>query len=161
MKIDFVYSIYNEISEYVTMITHPKDYSFLRSVVWNPLFILKGCINRKKNLIRAKKSWKPIESDVSKAFRNLNLKLKEEVITCYVHNTGCEGGFNVDSNRIHVRISRVNEGEFLGAVIHELVHLATTKKGQDYTEGENITDSYLAKKPLSDILKRMAGISRI
>jgi hypothetical protein len=155
MIIGFKYSIKNSIYQYINMLLHYRDFSLLRSVVWNPLFIFVYGVNQKKYINKAELIWKPLEKEVTDVFSTLGLKLKSNDIICFLHGISCEGWFDIDNNEIHVRSSNVTDGEFAGTVIHELVHLATVEKGQSYDEGEAIIDEYLSKNPLSEILVKI------
>lgn len=156
MNISFKYSFVNEVTEYKYLITHPQEYKQLRSVVWNPLYILLLSLFRKSYLSRAESAWKPIESDVESAFKVLKLKLPKDNLICYVHSISCEGWYNPTKNCVHARITKCkNLGEFAGSVIHELLHLATYKTELNYTQREKIVDNYVARPPLSTIVTKI------
>ena len=155
MNVAFKYNLSYELKEYLDLLIHYKDNLNLRSVIWNPLYTINFLINKKNIINKATTIWKPLEKEVTEAFKKLDLELPKENITCYVHSIGCEGWYNVDKNHIQVRLSKCGDGEFAGAIIHELVHLATWKEGNDYMERENIADNYISKKPLLDIVTKI------
>ena len=159
MNISFKYSFVREVTEYKYLITHPQEYKQLRSVVWNPLYILLLSLFRKLYLSRAESVWKPIEPEVENAFKVLKLKLPKDNLVCYVHGISCEGWYNPAKNCVHARITKCkNLGEFAGSVIHELLHLATYKNELDYNQREKIVDGYIAKQPLSSIVRKIGDV---
>lgn len=156
MKVIFKYSVIKELAEYFTLLTHPKDYKHLRSVVWNPTYILAYSLKRKNVLAEAESIWGPLEAGATEAFSKQGLSLLRENVICYVHSVGCEGWYDFDKKQIHVRLSEcTNPGNFAGTVIHELIHLAVCKNGQGYDERERLVDSYTNKSPLLELLKLM------
>ena len=162
MRVNFKYSTIKEISEYLTLLTHLKDYKHLRSVIKNPAHILAFSLKRKSVLAEAENIWKPLEVEVTEAFKKLRLNLPEENVTCYVHSISCEGWYDFKRKRIHVRLSGCkNPGNFAGTVIHELIHLAICKDRQGYEEREKLVDSYTNKSPLSELLERIGDSPQV
>ena len=156
MNINFKYSFVNEVTEYKYLITHSQEYKQLRSVVWNPLYILLLLLFRKLYLSRAESAWKPIEPEVERAFKMLRLELPKDNLVCYVHSISCEGWYDPNKNCVHARITKCkNLGEFAGSVIHELLHLATYKNELDYNQREKIVDDYVERQPLSTIVRKI------
>lgn len=152
MKILFQYSLREEAKRAVDMVTHPSEYSSLRSVIWpSPKVFSDSVMKSAKALKDTQNLWGLIDQKVEKAFVRLGL-IPPEGIVCYVHFLGCEGWFEPDHNIIHVRCSENDSlKERADTIIHEIIHLATYKKSLSYEQWEKIVDDYMKEQDLKDI----------
>lgn len=146
MKLIFIYSLKEEISEAIHMLIHNKDYRNLRSVVWPyPNKIINFANNNKHALRTIENTWNKVNTKVEESFEKLKLKDLGDV-TCYVHGISCEGWFNVEFNSIHIRLIEYStEDNLIDSIIHELIHLATYDKKLSYKERESIVDKLLTR----------------
>jgi len=162
MNVVFKYSFVAEVEKYSYLIMHPKEFKDLRSVVWDPFYILVSSLSKRSRLSWAEDIWRPIEPEVARAFKVLKLELPKEEVVCYIYSTGCEGWYTPSKSCIYARITKCkSRGEFALTIIHELAHLATYKIGQSHMEGENTVDECMARFPLSDIVTRLESLSHI
>ncbi len=132
--------------------THLDEYNYLRSFITpNPKSILSFAINKNIAIEHTAKLWSKFESDVQKAFKELDLK-DPGTMPCYLHGMSCQGWFDTDDNSIHVRFpDNGGDNELLDTIIHEILHLATYDDKYDYDQREEIVDKILAKSQFKNI----------
>lgn len=158
MLINFKYSFKEDFRILFRIYRNPKDYTELRSVIWNPFVMLPFFLSREKMLNNIRKNWTNYEADVSKAFDDLELSIKTP-ITCYITSVGPEGMFDPNRNAIHARYFQSGGWkEFLETIVHESVHLAVyNEKTYKYEHGEKMVDKILETSTMKNILNQRAN----
>lgn len=158
MVINFKYTLKEDFRILFRIYKNPKDYTELRSVIWNPFVMLSFFLSRKNISEDIRNNWANCEANVSMAFHDLKLSIKAP-ITCYVTSVGPEGMFDPDRNAIHARYFKSGGWkEFLETIVHESVHLAVyNEKTYKYEHGEKMVDKILETSTMKKILNQRAS----
>jgi hypothetical protein len=135
---------------------HLEEYKHLRSFILpTPKAIFSFAFSKNLGVKHTAKLWLKHEADVQKVFKQLGIK-DPGTIPCYLHGISCEGWFDVDDNSIHIRFpDNGGERELPDTIIHEILHLATYDKNNDYDQREKIVEDLLAKPLFQKLLEKI------
>ena len=156
MKLIIKYSFPKELKEAINVRLHLDEYKNLRSVILpTPKTILSFSFSKNRGVKHVNKLWLKHESDIQRIFKQLGIK-DPGIIPCYLHGISCEGWFDVDDNSIHVRFpDNGGDQELLDTIIHEILHLSTYDKKNDYWMREKIVENLLANSQFQKLLEKI------